>query len=206
MIKINLTAAKKAKKVKEKERPVWTAEEILGLLNNRHKDRQWVFFPEMIFSTRAKTDKENADSRVDAWAMNLWPSRKFCRVSYEIKISRHDLLRELRKPDKRDPGLRISNQFYYVIPDGCCEVDEIPKECGLIVCKKRPGKDYGVLFTAKKAPFRKISPELDIGFWASMARRINREEGIYQTTYNRREAQARKKKRGEKTRDTKKTT
>lgn len=202
MLKITHPAAKKAKKVKEKERKDWTAEQILELLNNRHKDRQWVFFPEMVFSTKAKDDKENADSRIDAWAMNLWPSRKFCRVTYEIKISRHDLLRELRKPDKRDPGLRISNQFYYVIPDGCCEVDEIPKECGLIIVKRRPGKSYGVLYTAKKAPFRTIKPELGVDFWASLARRINREEGIYEDHYNRREAQKEAKKRRKRERTT----
>lgn len=166
-----------------------TSEIIIELLRERHKDRQWLFFPELVFSTHAKKNLEEADSRVDAWAFNVWPSRNLERISYEIKISRHDLLRELRKPEKREPGLRISNSFYYVIPDGCCEVEEIPKECGLYVIKKPKGKDYYVLSMAKKAPWRDIVPDLGVDFWASFARRVAKVSGEYDSSYNRREHQ-----------------
>ena len=181
MIKITRPELKKAKKVKESERLEITAEVILDLLKQRHKDRQWCFFPEMLFSTEAKKDNEQADSRVDAWAMNLWPSRQFEMISYEIKISRHDLLRELRKPEKRKPGLRISNSFYYILPEGCCDLDDIPKECGLIVVRKPKGRDYYVLKMAKKAPWREV-PELGLGFWAGFIRRIGTETGEYVNT------------------------
>lgn len=201
MIRLKNPISSTVRKKKESKRLEITSDLILELLGKRHKDRQWVFYPEMVFSTKAKDDLEQADSRIDAWAFNLWPSRNFCRVSYEIKISRHDFLRELKKPDKRDPGLSISNLFYYVLPDGCCDVSEVPEECGLIVVKKPKNKDYYILYTAKKAPWRKIRPELPIDFWASLARRVNRDEGIYEDHYNRRLDQASKKKKKGKGKD-----
>lgn len=180
LFNINPRGTKKAKKIPEADRLGITAEEIVELLRRRHKDRQWVFYPELYYSTKAKEDKKNADSRVDAWAFNVWASRNFCRVTYEIKISRHDFLREMRAGlSKRQPGLHISNQFYYVIPDGCVTVDEIPEECGLLVVRKPAGKDYYALLNAKKAPWREIEPSLPVDFWASLARRVNIEEGEY---------------------------
>lgn len=171
-----------------------TSEIILGLLKQRYRDRQWSYFPEMVFSTKAKSDNEQADSRIDFWVMNLWGSRKYERISFEIKISRHDLLRELRKPEKREPGLRISNTFYYIMPDGCCEISDIPPECGLLVIKKPKNADYYILSMVKRAPWRDIKPELGVDFWASLARRLATEEGNYdKEQYNRREAQLKAK-------------
>lgn len=177
---------RKRKKEKAREEPKVLnikAEDILRLLDNRHSDRQWVFFPELIVSTAVDSETyENSDARMDAWAMNIWESRNFVRVCYEIKISRHDWKRELRHPSKRRPGLKLSNQFYYVMPDGCARIEEVPKECGLLVVKKPAGKNYYALVNRKVAPVREVE-DPPIEFWASLARRLARKEGTYQDDF-----------------------
>lgn len=193
VIRINHPGLKKTKKIREKQRMEITEAQMVELLRARHKDRQWVGFPEMTYSTLTQDDKKEADQRIDFWAMNLWASRNFERITYEIKISRHDFLREMRKPEKRLPGLHISNRFYYIIPHGCVDESEVPAECGLIVVKKPKGRDYYALVMVKKAPWRDVDPPLGIDFWASMARRVNRDEGEYIDHYDRKKDQQEKK-------------
>lgn len=73
-----------------------------------------------------------AEQKIDAFAMHEWPSEQFHRVAYEIKVSRGDFLRELRKPEKRRPALRYSNEFYFITPPNIANFAEIPADCGLI--------------------------------------------------------------------------
>jgi hypothetical protein len=73
---------------------------------------------------------------LDAFALNHWPSKKHWRVAYEVKISRNDFLRELKTPEKRNWGVSIANEFFFVCAPGVARPEEIPTGCGLLEANK----------------------------------------------------------------------
>lgn len=112
--------------------------EIIALLEQRHPLPEWVFISELRFGTgydHWHKRKVRWERRIDGWAINCWPSKKLLRISYEIKVSRSDFLMELRQPEKRKPAMEVSNQFYFVTPDGLIAANELPEHCGLMVAR-----------------------------------------------------------------------
>lgn len=123
-----------------------TAKEIVGLLAARYADTPWLFVPEMTLTY--KTEESRQERRVDAYALHLWPSQLEA-ISFEIKVDRHDWLRELESPEKRAGALRWSHRFYIVAPEGIVRAAELPPECGLMVAAP------GSLDEVRRAPKRK---------------------------------------------------
>src|SRR3990167_8817856 len=75
----------------------------------------------------------SADSRADAIAMDLWPSRGLELVGFEVKTSRADWLKELKQPNKCDPIKQFCDRWYLVTDDS--EIvntwkNEIPDDWG----------------------------------------------------------------------------
>lgn len=99
-------------------------------------EREWAVF----FELRNGTGHGGQTRYVDALALNLWPSKKHWRVAYELKASRADFLKELSKPEKRQWGTEISNEFYYVCAAGVAKEPEVPEGCGLLVADEALGK------------------------------------------------------------------
>jgi hypothetical protein len=54
-------------------------------------------------------------------------------IVHEVKVSRADLLADLRRPAKREAYLGLAAECWYVIRDGLARADEIPPACGLLV-------------------------------------------------------------------------
>lgn len=52
---------------------------------------------------------------------------------HEIKVTRADLLGDLRNLEKRGGYRLVSAQLYYVFPERLAQPEEIPAECGVIV-------------------------------------------------------------------------
>jgi hypothetical protein len=110
--------------------PEFTSKDLLGALKDRYCPPEWIFFGEL----RAGSGYSyGADQRIDAWAMNCYPSKKLVKLAFEIKTSRADFRRELAKPRKREFALSVSNQFYFVTPPGLVMAGELPPDCGLMV-------------------------------------------------------------------------
>ena len=83
----------------------------------------------------------------DAVAMGLWYSRGLHLHGFEIKASRSDWLRELKKPDKAEPIFRSCDRWWLVAADDTIvKGDELPEQWGLLIPQ---GK---VLKVAKMAP------------------------------------------------------
>ena len=89
-------------------------------------------------------------------------------VVHEIKVSRADLLGDLKLKDKRDSYLNVGGQCWYVL--GCdskgrpiAKLEEIPDECGLMVCS---GQRLEVI---RNAPKRGI-PDLPFLMWMALAK------------------------------------
>ncbi len=54
---------------------------------------------------------------------------------HEIKVSRADLMTDLRNAGKRAGYQALSQQFWYVIAPGIARPEEIPEDCGVIVAE-----------------------------------------------------------------------
>ncbi|MES2949843.1 MAG: hypothetical protein V4858_14975 [Pseudomonadota bacterium] len=89
-------------------------------------------------------------------------------VVHEIKVSRADLLGDLKSKDKRDGYLDAGGQCWYVL--GCdrkglpiAQADEIPVECGVLVLQGER------LEVARNAPKRAIA-DLPFALWMVLAK------------------------------------
>lgn len=162
-----------------------TADTIKALLRLRHEQPRadwsaWAFFDEFIPGTGTAP---SASSRIDAWAINVWPSGGFVTIAYEIKISRSDFLRELKDMHKRDWALTFSDQFYFVAPYGLINRAELPADCGLVEVSKVGARGmykldeqrYNMRVKVKPAP-RQKRPAPSWALLASVARRACRAE------------------------------
>jgi hypothetical protein len=87
-------------------------------------------------------------------------------VVHEIKVSRADLLGDLRSPTKRAAYLQLSSECWYVIRAGIATVDEIPPECGVLVATD--GANDSALDVARPAPKRAM--QMPLGLWMALAR------------------------------------
>jgi hypothetical protein len=89
-------------------------------------------------------------------------------VVHEIKVSRADLLGDLKSKDKRDGYLDAGGQCWYVL--GCdrkgvpiAEADEIPVECGVMVLQNER------LEVLRNAPKRAVA-DLAFALWMVLAK------------------------------------
>ncbi|WP_347880313.1 hypothetical protein [Ottowia testudinis] len=87
---------------------------------------------------------------------------------HEIKVSRADLLGDLKRPDKRAAYLALGGACWYVLgqdargrPIG--SADEVPSECGVMHC------EGGRLIVARAAPRRPVE-RLPFAVWMALAR------------------------------------
>lgn len=90
-------------------------------------------------------------------------------VVHEIKVSRADLLGDLRLSDKRDSYLDLGGQCWYVL--GCdargrpiAQEHEVPASCGVMLARAD-----GPLEVLRHAP-RRVVPDLPFALWMSLAR------------------------------------
>ena len=81
---------------------------------------------------------------------------------HEIKVSRSDLLADLRTPGKRDAYLQVAGACTYVIRHGIAQPDEIPLDCGVMVAAGDR------LELARPAPRRHTTPSFEL--WMALAR------------------------------------
>lgn len=147
---------------------------LLRALQQRY-EKHYAFFPELRIGTGYGKD---AEQRLDAWAIAMYPSLNLERITFEIKTSRQDFLNEIKNPIKRRIGLLLSNKFYFVTPEKLVKREEIPLECGLLeVSFAVSDVDYlrGYVANVLHAPWRE-SLRPNWKFIASLCRRIEKEE------------------------------
>lgn len=132
---------------------------IIELLKHRHAGSEWATFVELNAGTGSY-----GGQRIDLYAFNMFPSKNYLRVAYEVKVSRADFARELEKPKKREFAEKLANECYFAMPAGMVRPDEIPEGWGLIEAVKNG------LRVKKRAQQRKIG-DPPLHFVASMARR-----------------------------------
>lgn len=119
---------------------------------------RWLFFEEL------EVHPQGGHRRLDAYAIDCWGGGSR-RIAYEVKVSRSDVLRELRRPEKRKQALLVASQYYFVCPKGLVQKAEIPFEAGLIEIDEQ-----GKCRTVVEAPTLPSFPP-SWTFLASLARR-----------------------------------
>ena len=83
-------------------------------------------------------------------------------VVHEIKVSRADLLSDLRSASKGAAYLALSSQCWYVLRQGIADADEVPPTYGVMFA------DEGRLEVARPAPRRAMRPPFAV--WMALAR------------------------------------
>lgn len=125
-----------------------TSAEICAVLRERFKQPEWSLFFEVGSGTGA-----NCRRRVDALAMNMYPSRGLSLLGFEIKVSRSDLKRELDRPDKAEAVGSYCDEWWLAVPAGLITQDDpIPVPWGIMECKS------GNLKVTKKAEHLNAKP------------------------------------------------
>lgn len=136
----------------------YTTEQAREQLRKRFAQPEWALMEEVAPSTGGGT------TYADAVAFNLWSSRGHAVHGIEIKVSRSDWLRELKKPAKAEGVFFFCDYWWVVAPAGVVNEGELPPTWGLLLLNGRG------LTVAAKAPQLEPKP-LDRGFFASLMRR-----------------------------------
>ena len=139
-----------------------TTPDVKAALRERYCKPEWAYFEEV-----ANTTGVGGNRYADAVALNLYPSRGLTLNGFEIKVSRSDWLRELKKPDKAEQSIvKYCDHWYVVTLPDIVKEGELPSTWGLILYKD------GKLREAVKAP-KLEAKSLDRGFIAALLRRAN---------------------------------
>ena len=112
-----------------------TSTDILAALRSRHAGEQWAFFKELRTGTGYNYGSKDGlphEQRIDAFAINCWPSAGETAIAYEVKVSRQDFLRELDSPQKRRFAEQVSSHSYFAVPFGTIRSAEIPDPWGCV--------------------------------------------------------------------------
>lgn len=89
-------------------------------------------------------------------------------IVHEIKVSRADLLCDLKRQDKRDTYLDVTGRCRYVLGSDAggrtiAEPDEVSSECGVMVLVEDK------LVPARDAP-KRASEQLPLAVWMALAK------------------------------------
>lgn len=102
--------------------------EVMLAVQTRYSGKAWAFLPQV-----RRGRGFGAQAIADAIAMSLWPSRGLEIHGFEIKVSRGDWLRELRKPAKADMIFRLCDRWWLAVGDASIVRDgELPPTWGLL--------------------------------------------------------------------------
>ncbi|MDP4299381.1 hypothetical protein [Leptothrix discophora] len=98
---------------------------------------------------------------------------------HEIKVSRADLLADLRLVDKRAAYLALAGALYYVLAEGIGDADDVPPACGVLLARGSPREHAEaagqpvLLEVQRLAPTRPLDLPggLPFGVWMALARK-----------------------------------
>jgi len=86
-------------------------------------------------------------------------------IVHEIKVSRADLLADLKRPDKGRAYRAVAGECWYVVREGLCSEAEVPADYGLMVACGPAAERLEVL---RPAPRRPLTP--GFALWMALAR------------------------------------
>lgn len=127
-----------------------THDELIAAMRKRYAVPEWALFLEVGSGTGS-----NYRRSADAMAMSCFPSRGLHLHGFEIKSSRSDWLRELKKPEKAEAIFGFCDFWWLVVTDrAMVKEDELPAPWGLLA----PNKAGDALAVVKQAPILQPKP------------------------------------------------
>jgi hypothetical protein len=148
-----------ARHMQREGRIVWTGLNLRARVTSPEGEGSWRWCMPDVFSIR--------NSSVESY---LEP------VVHEIKVSRADLLGDLKTPEKRQAYLDVGGQCWYVLGldakgRAIGSADEIPAECGVMVA------GHAGIEVVRSAPMRP-SPRLPFAVWMALAKAVPMERDV----------------------------
>lgn len=134
-----------ARQMQDAGRIVWRGLALRAPLVGDDGATQWVTAMPDVFSIRHTTVEDYVEP-----------------VVHEIKVSRADLLSDLRRAAKGQAYQAIASQCWYVLREGIAGADEVPASAGVMVSA---GERLEVLRPAPRRPIR-----LGLAVWMALAR------------------------------------
>lgn len=135
---------------------------VVDALRQRFAPPAWV-----VLTGVANGTGVHASRYADALAMSVWPSRGLELHGFEVKTSRSDFLRELKKPDKAESIAAYCDRWW--IAAGSKDVaapEDLPPAWGLLVPH---GKTMKIVKDASKTSAKKLTRV----FLAAVLRRVS---------------------------------
>ena len=85
------------------------------------------------------THEKTIRRRIDAVAVGTWKKTEHLIHGFEIKVSRADLLSELKDPDKAAPAIKMVDRWWLVLGDAKIlkDTDPVPEGWGIMVASGR---------------------------------------------------------------------
>lgn len=154
-----------------------TASFIAQVLANAHPPDRWIFVTELSTMTGVVQATQRWDAlgglrRIDAFAMALWPSLRYQRVAYEIKVSRADWLKELDAPTKMAQGYFLSDQFVFALAEGVYREEDFCNTFSLFHCGIYEISPDGTLTIHRRPRRSEPAWPMPETFIASLLRRV----------------------------------
>lgn len=155
-----------------------TTRNVLDALRDRHPPGRYAFFEELRCGTgfRSYRRTDDREQRIDAYVLCMWESDQHRALAYEVKVSRSDFLRELKKPAKRAAAVSRSHQYFFAAPEGMIRPDELPTEAGLV--EVRLDGDHWAARTKVDAPRRETLAPMTPEFMMMIVRRAFEHERL----------------------------
>jgi hypothetical protein len=135
---------------------------IQRLLAQKYTAPEWAYFSGVPNCTGGAVDRI-----ADGVAMNLYPSKGLKLTCFEIKVSRSDLMAELKHITKSECVGKFCDYFVLVIPKGIVLAKELPDHWGLMEV------DGEALWMRRKPQKQENVAPLTRGFVASLLRRAS---------------------------------
>jgi hypothetical protein len=145
--------------------------ELDGLLRRRYSESAGNG-PRYIYAREVRSQAGfDARGTADALVMDTWPSGPVRLIGHELKVSRADWLRELKRPEKAARFLPLVAEWWLAAAPNVAKINEIPDGWGFLEARG------GVMFPLRhppRLPAHSI-PDVPIGFVAAMLRAVDRD-------------------------------
>lgn len=150
-----------------------TSADVLAAMRLRYAAPEYALFEEVGNATGG-----GASRRADALVMGLWPSRGLDLHGFEIKVSRNDVVRELRDPRKAEAIATYCDFWWLVVGSASIvKLEEVPANWGLLV---PVGGPKGTTLRTVKEAVRLEPKAIDKKFLAALLRKVSEAFGSEQ--------------------------
>lgn len=113
---------------------------------------RWAMVTEV--TTQDTSERGAPDRRVDVLLL-----QRDRRMAVEVKVTRGDLLADVREPRKQAPWRRLCHQHAYAVPAGLASPGDVPAASGLLfVHEQQSAPSYHHATWARRAPVHKAEP------------------------------------------------